>query len=115
MERSFYLKECEQENWGIRELRRQMKSMLFQRLALSKDKTEVIRLSTEGQVIEKAEDILKAPYVFEFTGLPELLVYKEGDFGNALINNLSQFFSGAWQRIHLCGQTTENQYRRQDL
>ena len=91
MERSFYLKECEQENWGVRELRRQMKSMLFQRLVLSKEKTEVIRLSTEGQVVEKAEDILKDPYVFEFVGLPELPVYKEGDLENALVNNLSQF------------------------
>ena len=91
MERSFYLKECEQENWGVRELRRQMKSMLFQRLVLSKEKTEVIRLSTEGQVVEKAEDILKDPYVFEFVGLPELPVYKEGDLENALVDNLSQF------------------------
>lgn len=91
MERSFYLKECEQENWGVRELRRQMKSMLFQRLVLSKEKTEVIWLSTEGQVVEKAEDILKDPYVFEFVGLPELPVYKEGDLENALVDNLSQF------------------------
>ena len=91
MERSFYLKECEQESWGVRELRRQMKSMLFQRLVLSKEKTEVIRLSTEGQVVEKAEDILKDPYVFEFVGLPELPVYKEGDLENALVDNLSQF------------------------
>ena len=113
LERSFYLKECEQENWGVRELRRQMKSMLFQRLALSKDKTEVIRLSTEGQVIEKAEDILKDPYVFEFIGLPELPVYKEGDLENALINNLSQFllelgkgftYVGRQQKINIGGR-----------
>lgn len=113
MERSFYLKECEQENWGVRELRRQMKSMLFQRLALSKDKTEVIRLSTEGQVIERPEDILKDPYVFEFVGLPELPVYKEGDLENALINNLSQFllelgkgfaYVGRQQKINIGGR-----------
>jgi hypothetical protein len=113
MERSFYLKECEQDNWGVRELRRQMKSMLFQRLALSKDKTEVIRLSTEGQVVEKAEDILKDPYVFEFVGLPELPVYKEGDLENALVNNLSQFllelgkgftYVGRQQKINIGGR-----------
>lgn len=113
MERSFYLKECEQDNWGVRELRRQMKSMLFQRLALSKDKTEVIRLSTEGQVVEKAEDILKDPYVFEFVGLPELPVYKEGDLENALVNNLSQFllelgkgftYVGRQQNINIGGR-----------
>lgn len=113
MERSFYLKECEQESWGVRELRRQMKSMLFQRLVLSKEKTEVIRLSTEGQVVEKAEDILKDPYVFEFVGLPELPVYKEGDLENALVDNLSQFllelgkgftYVGRQQKINIGGR-----------
>ena len=54
-ERSFYLRECEQENWGVRELKRQMKSMLFQRLILSKNKNEVMRLAQQGQIIEKPE------------------------------------------------------------
>ena len=92
LERSFYEKECENEHWGVRELKRQMKSMLFHRLALSKDKDEVLRLAQEGQIIEKPEDILKEPYVFEFTGLPSLPVYKEGDLEEALIANFGQFF-----------------------
>lgn len=113
LERSFYLKECELENWGIRELRRQMKSMLFQRLALSKDKAEVMKLSEEGQIIEKAEDVIKDPYIFEFTGLPQLPVYKEGDLENALIENLSTFllelgkgftYVGRQQRINIGGR-----------
>ncbi len=113
LERSFYLKECEQENWGVRELRRQMRSMLFQRLALSKDKKEVLRLSEEGQVIEKPEDIIKDPYIFEFTGLPQLPVYKEGDLEKALIDNISKFllelgkgfaFMGRQQRINIGGR-----------
>ena len=87
--------------------------MLCQRLVFSKDKTEVIRLSTEGQVVEKAEDILKDPYVFEFVGLPELPVYKEGDLENALVNNLSQFlmelgkgftYVGRQQKINIGGR-----------
>lgn len=90
-ERSFYEKECENENWGVRELKRQMKSMLFHRLALSSDKNEVLKLSKEGQIIQKPEDILKEPYIFEFIGLPELPVYKEGDLEEALVDNLSQF------------------------
>lgn len=92
LERSFYEKECEEQHWGIRELKRQMKSMLFHRLALSTDKQEVLRLASEGQVIEKPEDILKEPYIFEFTGLPQLPVYEEGDLEEALVNNLSMFF-----------------------
>ena len=62
LERSFYEKESENEHWGVRELKRQMKSMLFHRLALSSDKKEVLRLSRQGQIIEQPEDILKEPY-----------------------------------------------------
>lgn len=92
LERSFYEKQAELEHWGVRELKRQMKSMLFHRLALSTDKDEVMRLAKEGKIIEKPEDILKEPYIFEFTGLPQLPVYKEGDLEQALVDNLSLFF-----------------------
>lgn len=112
-ERSFYLRETEEENWSVRELKRQMNSMLFQRLALSRNKEEVLRLASEGQVIEAPEDIVKDPYVFEFVGLPQLPVYKEGDLENALITNLSQFllelgkgftYVGRQQRINIGGR-----------
>ena len=92
LERSFYEKEAEAEHWGVRELKRQMNSMLFHRLALSTDRAEVLRLAKEGEIIERPEDILREPYIFEFTGLPQLPVYKEGDLEEALVNNLSLFF-----------------------
>ena len=113
-ERSFYEKECVNTHWGIRELKRQMKSMLFHRLALSTDKNEVMRLSEEGQIIEKPEDILKEPYVFEFTGLPLMPVYKEGNLEDALVYNLSEFllelgkgfaYVGRQQPIQISGRT----------
>ena len=91
LERGFYLKACEDEHWGVRELKRQMNSMLFHRLALSKDKQAVMRMAQEGQVIERPEDLIRTPYVFEFLDLPELPTFKEGDLEDALINNLSQF------------------------
>ena len=87
----FFTKECEKEGWSVRELKRQMKSMLFHRLALSKDKEGVLRLANEGIEIQTAEDIIKDPYVLEFVGLPDRLLYKEGDLENALTDNLSQF------------------------
>lgn len=90
-ERSFYEKESINSHWGVRELKRQMKSMLFHRVALSTDKKNVLELSKQGQIIETPEDILKDPYVFEFTGLPQLPVYKESDLENALVTNLSDF------------------------
>ena len=92
LERSFYEKQTEIEQWGVRELKRQIKSMLFHRLALSTDKEEVMRLAKDGQIIERPEDILREPYVFEFTGLPQLPVYTEGDLEQALVDNLSLFF-----------------------
>lgn len=114
LERSFYEKECCNSHWGVRELKRQMKSMLYHRIALSSDKNEVMRLSQEGQIIERPEDIIKEPYVFEFTGLPQLPVYKEGDLEEALVNNLSQFllelgkgfaYIGRQQKITVAGRT----------
>lgn len=91
LEISFYTKECEKQNWSVRELKRQMKSMLFHRLALSKDKEGVLALASKGVEVQKAEDVIKDPYVLEFVGLPDKDIYKEGDLENALIENLSQF------------------------
>lgn len=114
LERSFYEQESAQENWGVRELKRQMKSMLFQRIALSTDKETVLRLAQEGQIVERPEDILREPYIFEFTGLPQLPVYREGDLEDALVSNLSQFllelgkgftYVGRQQRMTIAGRT----------
>ncbi len=91
LERDFYLKQCERENWSVRELKRQMKSALFQRLALSKDKSGVLALAKEGNVIEQAEDLIKDPYVFEFLGIPQQQHYLEGELEQRLIDNLEHF------------------------
>lgn len=66
-ERAFYEIEAGKNNWSVRELNRQFDSALYQRLALSRDKEAVLELSKKGQVIEKPEDILKDPYILEFT------------------------------------------------
>ena len=91
LEMSFYIKECENEQWSVRELKRQMKSMLFHRLALSTDKEGVLKLAQQGIETQKPEDIIKDPYVLEFVGLPDIYNYKEGDLEQALVNNLSMF------------------------
>lgn len=91
MERSFYIKECERQRWSIRELKRQMKSMLFHRIALSKDKDGVLELAEQGNEVQKPEDILRDPFVLEFTGLPDIQRYKEDDLEEALVRNLGQF------------------------
>ena len=71
LERKFYEIETLKNNWSLRELNRQYDSALFTRLAISKDKNEILRLSEQGQVIEKPQDVIKDPYVLEFIGIPE--------------------------------------------
>ena len=107
LERSFYEKQAENENWGVRELKRQRSTLLFQRMALSTDKDSVMKLAQKGRIIEKPEDILKEPFVFEFTGLPQLPTYSEGDLEESLINNLSMFFLELGKGFTYVG----NQYR----
>jgi len=91
LELNFYLKQCEKENWSVRELKRQMKSMLFYRLALSKDKKGVLELSQKGQLLTKAEDLIKEPYIFEFLDVPIDYRYLEGELEEKLISNLEKF------------------------
>lgn len=90
LEISFYLKECEKENWSVRELKRQMKSMLFHRLALSKDKKGVLELAEKGTEIKSASDVVKDPYIFEFLGIPQRRIL-ESELEAKLIENLEQF------------------------
>ena len=110
LERKFYQKQVEIENWTVRELKRQKKTGLFHRIALSKDKDKILELAQKGQIIQSEQDLIKNPYVFEFLGLPEKELYKESDLENALITNLQSFllelgkgfaFVGRQQRITL--------------
>ena len=89
--RAFYERECVANNWSARELERQKGSLLFERLALSKDKKGLMKLARRGQEIKKYEDMIKDPYVLEFTGLaPQAKLY-ESKLEQALIDNLSKF------------------------
>lgn len=91
IEISFYMHEAENERWSVRELKRQMSSMLFHRLAVTKDKNGVLELARKGNEVVKPEDIIKDPYVLEFAGLSDEAAYNEGDLEDALINHLGRF------------------------
>ena len=91
LEISFYSKQCEKENWSVRELKRQRDSMLFHRLALSKDKAGILSLAELGHEVQTAEDVVKDPYVLEFLNLPQKERYLEGDIENEIIKNLQTF------------------------
>lgn len=84
-ERRFYEIEAARNDWSLAELKRQFDTSLYERLALSRDKEGVKKLSTHGQVIKEPSDLIKDPYVLEFLGLPELVQYSETELKNILL------------------------------
>lgn len=90
-ERKFYEIEATKSAWSIRTLQRQYNSSLYERLALSRDKAEVMRLAQEGNVVEKPADIVKQPTVLEFLGLEERPIYSETELESAIIVKLQKF------------------------
>lgn len=107
-ERRFYEIEAANNNWSVRELNRQFDSALYQRLALSRDKEAVKELAIKGQTIEKPEDILKDPYVLEFTGLPELPQYTESKLEQRLIDELQTFLLELGKGFSFVGRQQRN-------
>jgi len=89
--RNFYEIECTQQQWSVRQLSRQVGSSLYERLALSRDKEEVMRLAKEGQTIEKPSDIIKDPLTLEFLGLKPDSAYTESKLEDAIISKMQQF------------------------
>ena len=89
--RNFYEIEAFENNWSLRELKRQVNSSLYERLVLSKNKEKVKELAVKGQIIEKAQDIIKDPYILEFLGLDERSDYSENKLEIEIINKLEMF------------------------
>ena len=89
--RSFYEIEATQQHWSVSQLSRQVGSSLYERLALSRNKDEVMRLAKEGQTIEKPSDIIKDPLTLEFLGLKPDSAYTESKLENAIISKMQQF------------------------
>lgn len=113
--RSFYEKECENSNWSVRELERQIDSSLYERLLLSKgdhNKKIVYELATKGISYQTPDSFIKDPMVVEFIGVPEDKPMLESDLEKALIDHIEDFllelgrgfmFVGSQQRISIAG------------
>ncbi|MDB5967570.1 MAG: hypothetical protein JWQ90_20 [Hydrocarboniphaga sp.] len=91
--RAFYENECLKGNWSVRQLQRQIGSLLYERTALSTDKTAVIdrarQQSTETP--SRMADLIRDPYVLEFVGLAERPSYTENELESALLDHLQKF------------------------
>ena len=110
--RDFYIAETVKNNWSKRQLERQINSSLFERLLLSNDKRNVLKVAKGEQTPTDAKEIIKDPMVLEFLGLKQKSDYYEKDLEGGIISHLQDFllelgngfsFVARQKRIHLEG------------
>ena len=89
--RNFYLNECINSRWSVRELQRQKNSLLYERLTLSTGKDRILELSQKGQVFKESKDLVKDPFVLEFLDIKENTEYLETDLEKNIIAHLKEF------------------------
>jgi hypothetical protein len=90
--RKFYEVEAVNSNWSTRELDRQINSLLYERLALSRDKEGTLKLSTEGQVVREPRDLIKDPFVLEVrcdSNAVSLIRVRRNSEGGSWVNQLT--------------------------
>jgi len=89
--RSFYENECLKGHWSVRQLQRQMGSLLYERSGLSTNKKAVVARASRQEPRETIADLLRDPYVLEFTGLTDRPSYSEQDLESVLLDHLQHF------------------------
>jgi predicted nuclease of restriction endonuclease-like (RecB) superfamily len=118
-ERQFYEIEAEKANWSVRDLERQIHSLLFARLLKSRDKAGVLALAAQGQTVNQPIDVIKQPYVLDFLDLPDRAQLRESDLETAIIENLQPFLLELGKGFAFVGRqyrvTTEFQHFFIDL
>ena len=89
--RNFYMHECINSSWNVRELQRQRETLLYERIIISKDKNKVKELPSKGNKIYENKDIIKDPFVLEFLDIKENTNYLESDLEKNILNHLKEF------------------------
>ena len=91
LKRNFYLNECINSKWSVRELQRQRDSLLYERLTISANKEKILELSEKGQILKTSKDLVKDPFVLEFLDIKENTDYLESDLEKNIIENIKDF------------------------
>ena len=86
--RNFYIKETINSRWSVRELQRQIGSLLYERLLISSNKNKVLELSEKGHEITESKDLVKDPFVLEFLDIKENTDYLESDLEKNILEHL---------------------------
>ena len=89
--REYYELESANNCWTARQMKRQIDSMLYERLLLSNDKEAVLAMARKEKLPETSQEIVKDPMVLEFLGLEKKGHYYESDLETELINHLQEF------------------------
>jgi predicted nuclease of restriction endonuclease-like (RecB) superfamily len=91
VKRTFYELQCLQGCWSVRELKRQIGSLYFERSGLSIDRSKLAALANEGAERVAPSLVVRDPYVFEFLGLKPQEVMRESELEDALLDKVQEF------------------------
>ncbi len=114
--RGYYIGESISQNWSVRALERQIDSLYFERLLISRDRDAVVTEAKEvtPPLTRRPEEFIRDPYVLEFLQIPTSSSYLERDLEQALINKLQQFllelgkgFSFVSRQFRISTETSE--------
>lgn len=89
--RSFYEIECIQGNWSVRELKRQIGSLYYERSGLSTNKKKLSEMAQQGAEAAEPKHSIRDPYIFEFLGLKPKEVVSESHLEDQLLDKLQEF------------------------
>ena len=81
----------EKQGGDVRELQRQRTTLLYERIAYSKDKEKLLELSNRGHKFNEPKDLIKDPFVLEFLDIKENNNYLESDLEINILNHLKEF------------------------
>lgn len=91
LKRTFYELECIKGTWSVKELKRQISSLYYERSGMSTKPELLSKLTQEKTKPESPADIIKNIYSFEFLNLPIHSLVEESDLEVALLDNIQQF------------------------
>lgn len=92
LQREFYLTLSASEHWGVRRLRKEIDSMLYERTAIATKPDELIKqelTNLRNDNVMSPDLVFKSPYFLEFAGLKGM--YSEKNLEDSLIAHLEQF------------------------
>lgn len=89
--RDYYTMECLKGTWSLRQLKRQIHSLMYERAGMSQNPTKVSELVQASNIKPNPSDLIKNPFVVEFLELPQQAAVSESDLEKALLDHIQEF------------------------